>query len=209
MSKTDAALVGATLLALAGSGWWLMDGWIAAQGWAAWTGTGNQWAITATGWRLFGQAWPVALAGTVLGVTVLWPVLAWATHRRAEADLAGRRGDIERQSQALNRKQQAMEQDKRESQSRLDALRQELSNIHARRMAEIEAGSAKARTAQENALAEATGKTRLAEARADMAEKQLEKAERGRKNAAWVAARLKNKIAQSASEPPTTPCPRG
>ena len=206
MSKTDAALA-VTLIALAGGGWWFMDGWIAAQSWAAWTG--NQWAITATGWQLFGQAWPVALAGAVLGVATLWPVLAWITHYRAEAGLARRRGDIERQSQALDRKQQAIEQDKRESQARLDASRLELNDIHTRRLAEIEAGAAKARTAQENALARATEKVRLAEARADMAEKQLEKAERGRKNAAWVAARLKNKIAQSDPEQPTGPSPRG
>jgi len=205
MSKTDAALC-ATFLALVG-GWWLMDGWIAAQGWVAWTG--NKWAITATGWRLFGQAWPVALTGAVLGLATLWPVLAWATHRRAEADLARRRGDIERQRQALHRKQQAIEQDKRESQARLDASRLDLNDIHTRRLAEIEAGAAKARITQENALAKATEKVRLAEARADMAEKQLEKAERGRKNAAWVAARLKNKIAQSDPEQPTGPSPRG
>jgi hypothetical protein len=111
MSKTDAALA-ATLIALAG-GWWFMDGWIAAQG-----------------WRLFGQAWPVALIGAVLGVATLWPALAWIARHRAEADLAGRRDDIERQRQALHRKQQAIEQDKRESQARLDASRLELNDIH-------------------------------------------------------------------------------
>ena len=184
MSKTDAALA-ATLIALAGGGWWFMDGWIAAQSWAAWTG--NKWVITATGWRLFGQAWPVALAGAVSSVATLWPVLAWIARHRAEADLARRRGDIERQRQALDRKQQAIEQDKRESQARLDASRLELNDIHTRRLAEIESGAAKARTDQENALAEATEKARLAEVRADMAEKQLERAEKGRKNAAWVA----------------------
>ena len=200
MSKTDAALTGVTLLALAGTGWWLMDGWIVGQGWAAWTGTGNKWAITATGWRLFGQAWPVALAGAVLGVATLWPVLAWIARHRAEADLAGRRGDIERQSQALDRKQQAIEQDKRESQARLDASRLELNDIHTRRLAEIEAGAAKARTAQKNALARATEEAEQARAeanedraRADMLQKRLESEEKRRKNAVAASTRLRLK----------------
>ena len=57
MSKTDTALTGAILLALVGGGWWLMDGWIAYQGWATWNG--QKWAVVAAGWPMAVQAWPL------------------------------------------------------------------------------------------------------------------------------------------------------
>lgn len=188
---------------LAGAGLWLMDGWIANQGWAAWDG--RKWAVAAAGWPLVVQAWPVGLASATLALAALWPLLAQAARRQAEAGLAGRLAELERQSQGLERKRQAIEQDKRESQARLDASRQELSDMHTRRLAEIEAGAAKARTAQENALARAVAEAAQARAEAAEAKARLETAERGRKNAAWVAARLKNKIAQNAPEPPKSP----
>jgi hypothetical protein len=70
----DAALAVATLLALAGAGLWLLDGWITRQAWAAWNG--QKWAVVATGWSLAFHAWPVALAAATALLGAFCPILA-------------------------------------------------------------------------------------------------------------------------------------
>ena len=196
----EAALAVAALLALACGGWWLMDGWIAYQGWAVWNG--QKWAVVAVGWPMAVQTWPVALMAATALLGAFWPILAWAARRQAETALAGRRADLERQRQALEQKRQALDRDKRESLDCLDTQRQALNDIHAQRLAEIEGRIERIEIPLENALAEAREKTRQAEARADMAEKQLERTDKGRKNATWAAARMKKKFDQNASKAP-------
>ncbi len=75
----------------------------------------------------------------------------------------------------------------------------------ASRMAEIEAGAAKARTDRENTLAKAAAEANQAHAeaaeaktQANIAQKQLESAEKRRKNAAAANARLRKKNARPA-----------
>ena len=204
MSKTDALLTAAILAAaLAIGGLWLIDGWIDGQGWVVLTG--GKWAMAATGWPLLRQAWPLSLAGGIFSASALYPVLVWVARRQAEASLASRMAEIERQSQGLERKRQAIEQDKRESEARQAASRQELSDMHTRRLAEIEAGAAKARTDRENTLAKAAAEANQAHAeaaeaktQANIAQKRLESAEKRRKNAAAANARLRKKNARPA-----------
>jgi len=186
----------AALLALASAGLWLMDGWIARQGWAAWDG--RKWAVAAEGWPLVVQAWPVAMAASTALLVALWPILAWSARRQAEADLAGRMAVLDQRGQAIEQGRQALERDRQEAQARLDARRQELDAIHTRKLAEAENRILDVQTAFGTALAEATEEANQARAEVAEAKAQLETAERGRKNAAWVAARLKNKIAHNA-----------
>jgi hypothetical protein len=203
MSKTDAGLAAATFIALAG-GWWLMDDWIAIQGWTVWTG--GKWGIPASGWRMLGQAWPVALAGAVLGATLaataLWPALvhAGAGRSRAETALAGQQAGLERQRLALEQKRQAIEREQTDAQARLETQQCELNLAHARRLAETEAGRTKAqateinaRIAAEEEARQARAETAEAKARADMLQKRLESEEKRRKNAVAASTRLRLK----------------
>jgi chromosome segregation ATPase len=131
-------------------------------------------------------------------------ILAWAARRRAEAALAGRLADIERQGQALERRRQAIERSQQDAQAGLDALRQDLDAAHAQDLDELEDRMTGVQIALENALVEAQEEARQARAEAAGGKARLETAERGRKNATWAAARMKSKIAQNRPEAAAT-----
>ncbi len=163
-------------LVLAGVGLWWLDGIMARQAWAVWTG--KTWGLAAQDWALLRYAWPIALAGSLVGAVCTWWGLQWLASRTAAADYHQRRKQLAQAKQHLDN-----------DHVNLQSKRQELEQVHYSRLADVKHQEQAARAAEQRAADE------IEQARAEVArmQKRLHSAERRRQNATAAAGRMRRK----------------
>lgn len=145
--KTVVALIATSLTAIAAL--WL---WRNLPGYAWAEFDGDNWQIVAKGWGVLAAAWPVALAGALIGFFGAGSLLAWVLERAVDADKAEKLAEAaERVRDAEERAREAQQAAERHVQARLEAVaRREAAALQA----QAEAERAKVEAVQERNRAE-------------------------------------------------------
>ena len=164
--------------------WWLHTQVMPHQAWAS---HGDHWTLTAIGWKTLLYAWPVSLAGLIVGGLAGLVAGGWLGNQAAKLDLAEQH-QAAQQAQAVAR---AAEQDTRQAQARADQAR------YAATLAEEQANRRQAAADARVTAAEARSATISAQARVAIAE-----AEKRRRNAAGAAERRRRQLERFQSGTP-------
>jgi hypothetical protein len=173
------------LLAALGTGYWWLDGVMATQAWAV--ATDEKWRIAGTGWETLKHAWPVAVAGTLIGGGIVFVFMGYLYMTATDAD-------HENEIARINTHKALSDENAAQAQIRADkSIKADREALRAqeRQLEEREERLKRLET-------EAVKRVQLAEERANEAQKQVEQAnltandaERRRQNATAAAARRK------------------
>ncbi len=180
------ALIAALMVAI-GALWKYLDGVLAVSGWTVWNGA--EWGQVTNGWRLLVVAWPVALAGLLVGGLVLLLLVGYAYRFAHDADT---RAELERAAQAAKaaeKRAQTAEQRARE------ALAAEW-----QRLRETQAAVELRRAEAEQMVANARQIASAATERAAIAERDMARLEKRSKNHKAAFTRLRAKVDRMEAE---------
>ena len=168
------------ILAALGLGYWWLDGFMTTQAWAV--VIDGQWRIAGTGWATLKHAWPVAVAGLLIGGGIIFLFLFYLYMTAIDADHKNEIANINAQK--------ALSDDKAENAqieaNKLIKLDREALRAKERQLIE--------REVRLNSLeAESIKRVQAAEERARKAEKNEAKANTKKKRAEGAMVRLRSK----------------
>jgi len=166
------------LLAALGAGYWWLDGVMATQAWAV--ATDEKWRIAGTGWETLKHAWPVAVAGLLIGGVLVLFTFGYLYFSATEAD---HENELNRMKAELEREQKRVSS----AESRAKALYQEKMSA----AEQIKSSALKTQADAEELKAKAIEAVKQAQKQVEQANLTANDAEKRRQNATAAAARRK------------------
>ena len=178
------------LLAALGIGSWWLNGLMETQGWVVFKN--QKWVIAGTGWETLKHAWPIAIAGMLIGGGILYALLGYLYLNATDADHKNEIDRITAQKALSDEKaKNAMNQANESLKADREALRSYERQLidKERRLDQLQE--------------EATERVATAESRANDAIQAANDAEKRRQNAAGAAERRRRKLEKVNSQQET------